>query len=448
MTIIVYFLKVQVVFTILFMLYYAFFRKEKFLVFNRFVLIGIIVTAFLLPVLPTFNVDGLEISQLQSRVETNNIFPKFTVDNATPRYLVHINKPVRDIDYLKLAIITYAIVAAILLIIFLVNLYKVCAVIRVSRRHKVKGIIYCEPLNETPPFSFFNFIVVSTITFNAEQYRQIISHESAHSRQLHSLDVLIADMVCILLWINPLIYIYRRQLKLNLEFLADQATLKSGINARDYQYNLLRYSGMLTVYSSVNAFFTSKIKERILMINTERPGISKSYKYILLRPIALSLSVLVGFKKEASAFTNKSTFSQKLSVPTINLYGIKQPISAESNNNDKHLSRAQLLPAGKSLKEKEFTVAIDARTDTVKFSLVQDNTNGRFKGIYVIDNKIFSDDEIRAALKPSGKLQMILTNQPVIGMYTANDSSAIKKWGEQARPEVVFVTARSENPNK
>src|SRR6185437_8646702 len=151
---------------------------------------------------------------------------------------------------------------------------------------------------EIPPFSFFNFIVVTKSAFKPEEYSQIIIHESVHSRQLHSFDVLLADFAFILLWINPLIYLFRRELKLNLEFLADEATLRSGIDAMDYQLNLLQYSGVLTAYLSVNALVTSKIKERIVMINTERPRISKCYKYVAFIPLVLALSVLVGFTQE------------------------------------------------------------------------------------------------------------------------------------------------------
>ncbi|WP_299288375.1 M56 family metallopeptidase [uncultured Mucilaginibacter sp.] len=430
------------------MLYYTFFRKEKFLVINRFVLIGIIAIAFALPVLPTFHLNGFGISPLHPPVETGNVFPKFTVDKEGQRILIDAYKPVKGNNYPKLLIMVYAITSAILLIIFFANLYKVWTIIRTSHRHKVNGIIYCEPVNKTAPFSFFNFIVVSKITFNTEEYQQIITHEKAHSRQLHSIDVLIADLACILLWINPLIYLHRRQLKLNLEFLADEATLKSGINALYYQYNLLHYSGMLTDYPSMNTFLTSKMKERIIMINTERPQMSKSYKYIMLMPMILLLSVLTGFREEALAFTEKTIFAQKLSTLSSNPQETTQPQSAKSPNKVKREIHSQVLPSDKQPIQKYFSVSIDARTDTVKFSLVPDTLNRKFKGIYVIGDKVFSDDEIRAALAPSGKLQMVLANQPIIGMYTANDSSAVRRWGEQARPGVVFVTARLEIPSQ
>ena len=144
------------------------------------------------------------------------------------------------------------------------------------------------------------------------------------------------------------------------------------------------------------------------MINTVRPGVRNSCKYLLLVPVAFILSTLVGFQKGSPVFT-----SQPLLKP----------------------------------EPEDRIVYIDARTDTVKFILVPDSTHRRFQGIYVIDDKLFSDDELRAAIKPTGKLEMIMPNRPVLGTYSANDSSAVKKWGERARAGVVFVRARRDIPN-
>ena len=445
MIIVSYIVKVQIVFTILFAVYYLFLRKEKFLVLNRFILVGIIASAFILPVSRTFNINCV-IKQQQATIV--NTLPKFLANNQPTSNLLHISTPVQ-VDGVTLAMAIYILVTTILLIPLLINLVKVFNAIRLSRRHKTNGITYCEPLDEIPPFSFFNFIVVSKSAFNSEEYSQIITHESVHSRQLHSFDVLLADMACILLWINPLIYLYRRELKLNLEFLADEATLSAGIDACDYQLNLLQHSGMLTANLPVNAFLTSKIKERIVMINTERPKISNCYKYLVLTPVALALSVLVGFKQERTVFIGKDGWSLNMTVDTRKPVGNRQPVFLNSQKRDKDLNHKPIIPGTKKLKlqQRGSTVAIDARTDTVKFSLVPDSMGRKFKGIYVIDDKIFSDDEIQAAMKPTGRLQMILANRPIIGMYTANDSNAIKKWGKQARPGVIFVTTRQEKPN-
>ena len=401
-----YIIKVQIVFTVLFIAYYSLFRKEKFLVLNRFVLIGVLVAAFALPVLPALNSSRLAVSPLDQQINLGNAYPQFILNDQSSKALVRMSESLRRVNYETLAVNGYFMVTCFLIVLFLTNLYKIFSVIRASRRRKVNGLIFCEPFHETAPFSFFNFIVIAERSFNTDECRQIIAHENAHSRQLHSIDALLADIACFILWINPLIYLYRRQLKLNLEFLADKAALSTGIDARDYQLNLLRHSGVLTAYPPVNAFFTSKIKERIITINTTQPGISNSYKYFLLPMLMLTLSALVGFQKIAPAI-----------IP----------------------------PPSKSAAS---SVSIDARTDTVKFSLVRDSADRRFKGIYVIEDKILTDDEIREKIQSHGRLEMKLASRPIIGTYSANDSSAIKKWGEQARYGVVFVKSRPEKPDQ
>lgn len=443
--IIAYIIKVQIVFTILFLVYYTFLRKEKFLVLNRFILIGIIATAFILPTLRTFDGNSFNINQLKPQVKANSVFPQFVTVPQSPQHLTAIVKPVQQMDSTMLVTIAYFIVTVILLLIFLANLYKVYLIINTSHQHKANGLTYCESAYGSAPFSFFNFIIISKNAFHTEEYAQIITHESAHSHQLHSIDVLLADIACSILWINPLIYLYRKQLKLNLEFLADEAVLNTGIDARDYQFSLLKHSGILTTYRSANSFFTSKIKERIIKMNTAKPSISKSYKYVMLVPAILVLSILVGFQKDRQKFTLQNSLlinkaGAAINKPTLPI----KPFVVKKNKEDETI----LIGKPSELKPELSAVYIDARTDTVKFSLVPDSVYRRFNGIYVVDDKILSDEQIRTAIKLKGRLEMILAKRPIIGMYNANDSNAVKKWGQQAQFGVVYVKAYPEKPSK
>ncbi|RZK31900.1 MAG: hypothetical protein EOO61_17460 [Hymenobacter sp.] len=202
----------------------------------------------------------------------------------------------------------------------------------------------------------------------------------------------------------------------------------------------------------VNAFFTSRIKERIVMINTERPNFSKGYKYLLLVPVALGMSVLVGFEKDKTVLTHRTVLllkpvPEKTNTPMVTS---KLQVFSKSSKQDKHIKYKLAMPLANHIKPKQYgsMITIDARTDTVKFSLVPDSLGRKFKGIYVIEDNIMTDDELRTAMDSDGKLQMILSNRPVIGIYTPNDSTAVRRWGEQARAGVVFVKARTGKLNR
>jgi hypothetical protein len=205
---------------------------------------------------------------------------------------------------------------------------------------------------------------------------------------------------------------------------------------------------MLIAYTQVNAFFTSKIKERIISINTAQSGNSKSYKYILLPLLVLTLSVLVGFQKIGPGLKPQTHLFYNQGTSDITMSTV--PAVIANHKLKRHLNRNSITSAVVQPRPKDplSSVFIDARTDTVKFSLVKDSVDRRFKGIYVIEDKILTDDEIRAKIRFDGRFEMKLASQPIIGTYSANDSSAVKKWGEQARYGVVFVKSRPEKPNQ
>gem|GEM_PF-6013398 len=83
--------------------------------------------------------------------------------------------------------------------VFIRHLLQLAVIVKKSSRRKAGGVIYCDPAMPAPPFSFFHYIVISPAAFEPEEYRQIILHERSHSRQWHSLDVLFAEIACIIL---------------------------------------------------------------------------------------------------------------------------------------------------------------------------------------------------------------------------------------------------------
>ncbi|RZK33691.1 MAG: hypothetical protein EOO61_14855, partial [Hymenobacter sp.] len=123
MNLISYILKVHLVFTVLFVVYYAFFRREKFLALNRLVLISLIAGAFVLPVSPALNLIGSDAHQQQLQVTVVNTFPRFIVNNQPKSGLKHIPEGMQ-VDWFTQAITVYILVAAVLLAILVVNLLK------------------------------------------------------------------------------------------------------------------------------------------------------------------------------------------------------------------------------------------------------------------------------------------------------------------------------------
>lgn len=121
---------------------------------------------------------------------------------------------------------------------------------------------------EEPSFSFFNYIVVGGGGMSEAELQQVLNHERLHAAQGHSWDVLLVQLVCCLLWFNPSVWLYGRDLREVHEYLADEAVLRQGGEGVYKSYLRLLYcqiTGMQCV-PIVNSFHLSTIKNRITMM--------------------------------------------------------------------------------------------------------------------------------------------------------------------------------------
>jgi hypothetical protein len=438
-----YFLKVNIVFSVVFLFYYLGLRRYKFLKTNRLFLAFTIVAGFLLPLSPALApIDLLpRLVEHQKPVFADKVSnPVAPIDGtAVYKHTTSTSKPSEaPIDYLFIGTILYTCVILVLLVNFALRLWKISKLIANSTRRKVDGFIYCEQKSTSAAFSFFNFIILPIQNDHQESDREIRIHEQAHAQQLHTIDVLVAELLTALLWVNPLVYIFNRQVKLNLEFLADEATLATGVDVKSYQLNLLFHSQKPMVNLPVNAFFSSKVKERVIMMNKEKPKTIQLLSYLLLLPILALLSLLVGFKSE-----HRTVYKPTKTANAQPKQNIGPSLSLEKLPSD----LAQIKKADKKLivEKADSSIYIDARTDTVKINLVPSESNSKgksFEGIYAIENEIFSPKELRKALQHKKQLTFILAQRPIIGVHSNNDSTAIKTWGKRASKGVIFIKSK------
>ncbi|BEI56833.1 hypothetical protein GCM10007041_11320 [Butyricimonas faecihominis] len=116
--------------------------------------------------------------------------------------------------------------------------------------------------------------------------QEIITHERIHAEQYHSLDVMVSEILCAFFWMNPAMWLLKREIRRNLEFLADKCVVHSGFDRKAYQYHLLRLSHPSAAAQIVNKFNVSPLKKRIMMMNKKRTSRMGLIKYALLVPIA------------------------------------------------------------------------------------------------------------------------------------------------------------------
>jgi hypothetical protein len=133
-------------------------------------------------------------------------------------------------------------------------------------------------------FSFFDRIYIGGDIPESQQM-VILEHEYQHIRKKHALDLLFVELLHLVLWFNPLIYIYKFQLRQLHEFEVDKS-VSSKFSLSKYINTLLNQSFGSQNVSFVHAFSrSSELKKRIMMLrNTNKSKFSK-LKYLLIIPV-------------------------------------------------------------------------------------------------------------------------------------------------------------------
>jgi beta-lactamase regulating signal transducer with metallopeptidase domain len=191
----------------------------------------------------------------------------------------------------------YGIGALLFLVKFMVNLTKLIVKIKANPKLKSKNIINVLINNLEIPHTFLSYIFLNKTKFENNQIpEEVLLHEYTHATQKHSLDILFIELVQIVFWFNPIIYFLKKDIKLNHEYLADQAVLQQGTQINTYQHLLLAFSSTHGGNELTNAINYSSIKKRLTVMKTQTSSTKKWVKTLVVLPL---LGILIfGFSKK------------------------------------------------------------------------------------------------------------------------------------------------------
>ena len=133
-------------------------------------------------------------------------------------------------------------------------------------------------------FSFFSFVFVNPSTTDIEM-KEIVNHEREHIQQRHWFDLLLVELLCMLQWFNPFVWIYSRLVRQNHEYLADERALQSTSNPAIYQATLLNQMLGAPVISLANSFSYSLNKKRFKMMKKTIDSPFRKLKLLLVLPL-------------------------------------------------------------------------------------------------------------------------------------------------------------------
>jgi ankyrin repeat protein len=143
------------------------------------------------------------------------------------------------------------------------------------------------------PCSFFNYIFINPDSYDFETYEQILKHEKIHVSKRHSFDLLFSELAVIILWFNPLVWFWRKEVEKNIEYQTDDLLLERKAVKRDtYQMNLLKvatYTRPLTITTNYNQ---SLLKQRIMKMNTKKSNKQSYWKYAFIAPLLFATLLL------------------------------------------------------------------------------------------------------------------------------------------------------------
>lgn len=294
MTFGIYLLKVSVCLAGFYALYAMVFRTTTFFRFNRCYLLFSLLTSFIIP----FVQLGLFSSkyELIDLPALNSTF--IEMEDETLLLPGQVPASVSDVNYIQIVFCIYLIVVFLLLLRFIVTIFRLMRLKRYAQRHQTDDLIIVRTALRHP-FSFLRWIFIPG---RQKVDPLIVEHERAHVTQYHWLDLLFLEVVIILLWFNPLMLLYRRAIKLQHEYLADAHIVEQGVSLEYYLNCLLLQTRQASVPFLTNSFYSKSIKQRIMMMTKDKTPQRFSAMYLLLIPVVCFM--LVAFSDKPAAIVD------------------------------------------------------------------------------------------------------------------------------------------------
>jgi hypothetical protein len=286
MTWLYYLLEANIYLMVFYGFYRAFLEQETFYGLNRTYLISASLFSFIIPFLQigglnqlihsSRNIYLLETDNNLQKVKSGNLFFEFIEESLT---------------------IIYLLVATYFIIKLVISLYKIISLAWKARRKRSGGVVYIELNSPVAAFSFFHLLFINP---SSEERQTILKHEMVHIRQNHSMDILFFEILKIINWFNPMVWLIQKDIKLLHEYIADEITTNADVEKHDYAMFLIKNSFGVSPDHLTNQIFNQSIlKRRINMLNKQRSRGRARLRLLLAVPIVggMLLASTMAFSK-------------------------------------------------------------------------------------------------------------------------------------------------------
>lgn len=310
-----YLLKSGMLLLVFYAVYKLWLENEKMFRFNRAYLILSLVFSFVIPlqlisVKPLLG-NALSVIQLDGIViKTSNAV--LTKDNSGQIIASVLN-------------IIYLVVALLLMVRFVMNLYSFYNKTKSNSRQFLNDtniVLIEEPVL---PHSFWKFVFINKEELETGKIPlELIAHEKAHLQQKHTLDILFIEVLQIVFWFNPLIILFKKSIKLNHEFLADESVNEQFDSVTEYQKMLLNFvshKNTVSLASNLNYLIT---KKRLIMMTKKESRFKIMFKVLIVSLVCVLSLFVFSAETNAQKVKDKSDYDIMISK-CINKSIEKQP---------------------------------------------------------------------------------------------------------------------------
>ncbi len=289
-----------------YLLYHLLLRSEKSLHFNRFYLLGSLLLCLAAPLL---EIDFGFSGAVTTKPDLDQLIGGTTAPEENVRVLSTeiIEKNTSIIP--QILLLSYLLVSAFFLIRFFRNLRQLYLMTQGQTSSQIDGMKIIPVDNAQNPFSFFHFLFIHEKDLqNSSYFPSVLAHETAHSRQYHSADILLLELLNCFFWFNPFFRPFRKAILSNHEYLADAAVINSGVEVEAYARQLIQSGNKMQSFGLSSGFSFIQTKNRLNMLH-----ITRSKKAVRAAKI-LSVLTLFTLVFAFSSFTHRSTQPFKVVV--------------------------------------------------------------------------------------------------------------------------------------
>ena len=426
-------LKINLVLILFSATYYLILRRLTFYSLNRvFLIFGIAFSS----AYPFINLTGF-----------------FADKPSVPAFIPTFNQNVKQFVQQDAVSIFWQVLALVFYVgVLLMAIRLLVQFISLRQMHKKSAVGKIQDFNvrilseEVSPFSFWQTIYINPALHKTQDLNNILEHEKVHVEEWHTLDIILAEICVVFYWFNPGVWLMKKAVRENIEFITDSKILKKGIDKKAYQYSLLDVGSLQSSVAIVNNFNLSDLKKRIKMMNAKRSSKVNLSRYLLVLPVLLCVTL---------AFTIDKKNVQKTMAPLSNTIKITLPTSDTKSAVIKPAkarikNKIKPVPALKkgidSVKKMTFVFKTQFETtDTTRQSI--SNELDKLVG-QVIDLKTNASAERKAVVQRFTFKDTLKVDQAKIGVFLRD--AGLKQVGKPIKGtihNVVLIKAHSKSSN-